>query len=89
MINFYRDVLKKRSHILKLLYKLFSNTGKLNWRWGKTEQETFVKVKEMLNRHAILAYLDFAKPFDLYTDASNIQLGTTLENRKLQYTQII
>ena len=32
----------------------------------------------MLCRHAMLAYLDFEKPFDLYTDVSNLQLGATL-----------
>ena len=32
----------------------------------------------MLCKHAMLAYPDFEKPFDLYTDASDLQLGATL-----------
>ena len=32
----------------------------------------------MLSRHAILAYPDFAKPFNFYTNASNLQLSATL-----------
>ena len=32
----------------------------------------------MLSKEAILAYPDFLKPFDLYTDASDVQLGATL-----------
>ena len=32
----------------------------------------------MLCKHAMLAYPDFEKPFDLYTNASNLQLGATL-----------
>ena len=33
----------------------------------------------MLYKHAMLAYPDFEKPFDLYTDAGDLQLGATLE----------
>ena len=32
----------------------------------------------MLCKHAMLAYPDFEKLFDLYTDASDLQLGATL-----------
>ena len=32
----------------------------------------------MLSNHAVLAYPDFAKPFDLYIDASDLQLEATL-----------
>ena len=32
----------------------------------------------MLERQAILSYPDFSQPFDLYTDASDTQLGATL-----------
>ena len=32
----------------------------------------------MLKKAAVLASLDFKKPFDLYTDASDLQLGATL-----------
>ena len=30
------------------------------------------------SREKVLAYPDFEKPFDLYTDASDLQLGVTL-----------
>ena len=78
MVNFYRDVWKSRSHILAPLNKLSSKTGKLNWRWGKEQQTAFETAKEMLAKEALLSYPDFSKPFDLYTDASDKQLGATL-----------
>ena len=34
--------------------------------------------KEMLTKQATPMFSDFAQPFDLYTDASDRQLGTTL-----------
>ena len=43
------------------------------------QTEAFETAKELLFRHAMLAYPDFKKPFNLYTDASNLQLGATLE----------
>ena len=32
----------------------------------------------MIQKKALLQYPDFTKPFDLFTDASDIQLGATL-----------
>ena len=78
MINFYQDMWSKRSHILTPLCKLSSTTGKLNWKWGKPEQKAVDEAKAMLKIAAVLAYPDFKKPFDLYTDASELQLGVTL-----------
>ena len=78
MINFDQDLWPKRSHILASLCKLSSTTGKLNWKWGKPEQKAFEEAKAMLKKAAVLVYSDFEKPFDLYTDANDLQLGATL-----------
>ena len=78
MINFYRDVMPKRSHILEPLNKLTSVNTKKQWYWGKEEQQAFMEVKEMLEKEALLSFADFTKPFHLYTDASDRQLGATV-----------
>ena len=78
MVNFYQDVWPRCSHILASLAKLSSKTSKINWLWTKIHQQAFEESKAMLCKHAMLAYPDFEKPFDLYTDASNLQLGATL-----------
>ena len=77
MVNFYRDMFPKRSHFLSPLNKLASKKGK-DWYWGAAEQKDFELAKEMLTEHATLAFPDFERPFDLYTDASDRQLGATL-----------
>ena len=76
-LAFYRDLWPKRSHILGPLSKFSSCTPK-NWVWGRDQQKAFEEVKEMIQKEALLQYPDFTKPFDLFTDASDIQLGATL-----------
>ena len=78
MVNFYRDLWPKRSETLAPLNKIASKTGKLNWKWTNEHQKAFEKAKDMLSKEARLSYPDFSKPFDLYTDASDLQLGATL-----------
>ena len=77
MVNFYRDMFPKRSHFLAPLNKLSTMKGK-DWYWGANEQKDFEEAKKMLTVHATLAFPDFEQPFDLYTDASDRQLGATL-----------
>jgi len=78
MVNFYRDLWPRRSHILAPLNKLSGIKSKKNWYWGKEEQQAFLEAKEMLRKEALLAFPDFTKPFHLYTDASDRQLGATV-----------
>ena len=78
MVNFYQDVWPKRSHILVPLNKLSSKTGKLNWLWTTIYQQAFDEAKALLCKNDMLVYPDFTKLFDLYTNASNLQLGATL-----------
>ena len=77
MVNFYRDLWPRRSHILAPLNKL-SAVKKKDFKWGPEEQKAFMEAKEMLKKEALLAFPDFEKPFHLYTDASDRQLGATV-----------
>jgi hypothetical protein len=78
MVNFYRDLWPKWSETLAPLNKIASKTGKLNWKWGDEQQKAFEKAKDILSKEARLSYPDFSKRFDLYTHASDLQLGATL-----------
>ena len=55
-----------------------SNKKEKDFVRGRTEQKAFEEAKEMLHNEAILAYPNFSKHFDLYTDSSDCQLGVTL-----------
>lgn len=78
MVNFYRDMWPKRSHMLAPLNKLSGTKSKKNWKWGPEQEQAFLEAKEMLKKEALLAFPDFTKPFHLYTDASDMQLGATV-----------
>ena len=70
MINYYRDMWQKRSHLLAPLSALTSKQAK--WEWTDNHQHAFDEIKKVIARETILAYPDFNKPFDIYTDASKI-----------------
>ena len=75
MINYYCDMWKCRSHILVPLAKLAGGKKNSPYTWLPKHTEAFEEAKRMIAREAMLAYPDFNKPFEIYTDASDYQLG--------------
>jgi len=57
------------------------------WQWDLIHQEAFDNVKKTIAKEVVLAYPDFTKPFDIYTDASTKQLGAviTQNNRPIAF----
>ena len=76
MVNYYRDMWIRRSHVLAPLTKLVSKDAK--WEWGPTQQKAFDTIKRIVTREVLLAYPDFSKTFDVHTDASHEQLGAVI-----------
>ena len=72
MVNYYRDMWPKRSHLLAPLSALTSS--KVKWKWTDECQEAFKQMKNMIARETLLTYPDFSKPFEMHTDASQVQL---------------
>jgi hypothetical protein len=60
---------------------------KIPWRWDSIHQQAFDGVKATIAKDVVLAYLDFTKPFEIYTDASTMQLGVviTQNNRSIAF----
>ena len=76
MVNYYRDMWIRRSHILAPLAALTSKTTA--WKWGDEEQKAFTTVKCIISKQVLLAYPDFDKEFVIHTDASHTQLGAVI-----------
>ena len=85
MVNYYRDLWPQRSHILAPLSALISS--KVPYKWEPVHQKAFEAAKRMVLRDTMLAYPDFSKPFHIYTDASDYQLGGVImqDNKPLAF----
>jgi hypothetical protein len=57
------------------------------WRQNSIHQQAFDNIKSTIAKEVVLAYPDFIKPFEVYTDASTMQLGAviTQENRPIMF----
>ena len=62
-------------------------TKKVPWYWTEVHQKAFNDVKTTIANKVVLAYPDFEKVFEIYTDASTKQLGSviTQSNRLLAF----
>lgn len=48
------------------------------WKWGQEQEEAFEEIKKVISKETLLAFPRFDKPFHVYTDASNYQLGAVI-----------
>ena len=99
MVQYYRDMWAKRSEMLAPLSDLVgecketkttrkNKVKKKPWHWDSIHQEAFDNIKKTIAKEVVLAYPDFTKPFDIYTDASTKQLGAviTQDNRPIVFS---
>ena len=75
--TYYRTMFLKRAHILAPLTALTSQKSG-NVAWSAECQHTFDTIKATLSSDVLLHYPDHNKPFHVYTDASNLQLGVVI-----------
>jgi hypothetical protein len=98
MVQYYRDLWARRSNMLAPLTSLVGECGqtkvskakgtkKVPWHWDKVHQKAFDHVKATIAKEVVLAYPDFSKVFEIYTDASSKQLGAviTQDNRPIAF----
>jgi hypothetical protein len=62
-------------------------TKKVPWHWDEINQRAFNHVKATMAKDVVLAYPDYSKVFEIYTDASSKQLGAviTQDNRPIAF----
>ena len=76
MVNYYRDMWRRRSHLLAPLSSLVSK--KTKWKWTEECQRSFEEMKRVMSKETLLAFPDFEDTFHIYTDASDYQLGAVI-----------
>ncbi len=62
-------------------------TKKVPWHWDEVHQRAFGHMKATITKDIVLAYPDYSKVFEIYTDASSKQLGAiiTQDNRPFAF----
>lgn len=79
MVQFYKHMWKRRSHILTPLIEA-TKIGKKKAliQWNDQLDQAFKSLKDVVASETLLSYPDWTKPFDLHADASDYQLGGVL-----------
>ncbi len=98
MVQYYQDMWARRSEMLPPFTDLvgecretkttrMNKTKRKSWWWDLIHQQVFDNVNAAIAKETILAYPDFSKPFEIYTDASSMQLGAviTQDNRSIAF----
>ncbi len=98
MVHCYRDLWARRSKMLAPLTSLVGECGqtkttkakgtkKVPWHWDAVHQRAFDHVKATNAKDVVLAYPDYSKVVQIYTDASSKQLGAviTQENKLIAF----
>ncbi len=75
-ITFYRDMFPRRAHILAPITRLQSKD--VPFEWTPDCQSALEQIKAVIAEGTLLAYPDPNHPFNIYTDASDFQLGAVI-----------
>ena len=94
LANYYRRFIKGYSSMACPLTDLLKKD--CSWSWTAECESAFAALKDAISKEPVLRLLDFGKPFEVHTDASNLALGGVLvqeghpvafESRKLNDTE--
>ncbi len=98
MVQYYRDLWTRWSKMLTPLTSLVGEYGqtkvtkakgakKVPWHWDEVHQRAFDHEKATIAREVVLAYPDYSKVFEIYTDTLSKQLVAviTQENRPIVF----
>ena len=74
-VTIYKSMFPRRSHVLRPLTEL---TGKGAFEWLPRHQKAFDEMKVIIAAEAINVYADPKLPFEIYTNASDYQMGAAI-----------
>ena len=72
--------MEKEFIIVSPLTSLTSNQCKRDWT--NKHQKAFKAIKNVILRKTLLSYPDFNQPFDIHTNASDLQLDAVISQNK-------
>jgi len=78
MVQYYRDLWPRRSHILEPFTAVSSGKKGTKITWTPELEVAFKETIDMVCTETLLNYPDWSKPFDIHTDASDYQLGAVI-----------
>ena len=81
MTGYYRRFIPNYGEVTHNLYKQLRKKDKdkkLKLQWDEQCEQAFLKLKEAMMSHTILAYPDYTRPFILDTDCSKMACGGVL-----------
>ena len=78
MVQYYRDLWPRRSHILEPFTAISSGKKGAKIKWSTELETAFTQVKAMVSQETLLTYPDWSKTFDIHSDASDFQLGAVI-----------
>jgi hypothetical protein len=86
-VNYYRDMWPSHAHVVKWLSDQSGLKKKAPNKWTDEMQQAFDKMRLLMAADALATYPDHNKWFNVYTDASDFQLGTCIiqEGRPIAY----
>ncbi len=77
LVNYYRFMWQYRSHILAPLAALCSPN--VAFKWTEEHTKAFQEMKKIVSHEVLLSFPDYSLPFELHTDASDLQMGAVLK----------
>ena len=77
-VNYYRDMWPSRAHVLKPLTDMSGLKKRVKLNWTQDMQKAFDKMRKLMAAEVLAAYPDHNKRFDIFTDASDYQLGACI-----------